>query len=259
MAEKIQDIYLQQGKSQPLVLRCEAETPVVYKPIATVQLTAPLRLTTAVPHGCLDGWRAAITGLKDIDTEANKVRDKDYHAVTVIDTTTLDINDINATAFKAYVSGGVLQYNTPLDLTGYAGRLDIRTGKGKTLLLVCTKAGTSGTARPTSFGTDGTAMWTVTTSAPTKTWSAGTAYVLNDVIDAALLFSMTTANNLIAIDNALKTVTLFFDAADFTGLSWKKGYYELELFKTITRNAAPIVQVYSPLEGFLFLDTENTK
>ena len=206
MSEKTQDLYLQQGKTQPLVLRCET-VPIVYKTISAIQKSAPVRMTLNNTTGLLDGWRAAVTGVKDIDTEANKVKDKDYHAVTLIDATTIEINDINAVGFKTYTSGGVLQFNTPLDLAGYDARLEIRNKKN------------------------------------------------GDTV----LYSMTVTNKLIAIDNALKTVTLYFDAVPFSDLTWKKGYYELELFKTITRDGQQVESVYSPLEGNVYLDVETTK
>lgn len=206
MSEKTQDLYLQQGKTQPLVLRCET-VPIVYKTISAIQKSAPVRMTLNNTTGLLDGWRVAVTGVKDIDTEANKVKDKDYHAVTLIDATTVEINDINAVGFKTYTSGGVLQFNTLLDLAGYDARLEIRNKKN------------------------------------------------GDTV----LYTMTVTNKLIAIDNATKTVTLYFDAVPLSDLTWKKGYYELELFKTITRDGDSIVSVYSPLEGNVFLDVETTK
>lgn len=206
MSEKTQDLYLQQGKTQPLVLRCET-VPIVYKTISAIQKSAPIRMTLNNTTGLLDGWRVAVTGVKDIDTEANKVKDKDYHAVTLIDATTIEINDINAVGFKTYASGGVLQFNTPLDLAGYDARLEIRNKKN------------------------------------------------GDTV----LYTMTVTNKLIAIDNALKTVTLYFDAVPFSDLTWKKGYYELELFKTITRDGQSVESVYSPLEGNVYLDVETTK
>ncbi len=208
MAEKTQNLTLQQGKTQPLVLRCET-TPIVYKAITAIQQTAPVRMTVT-GHGALDGWRAAVTnvkGMTEINATANSIKASDYHPVTVIDANTIEFNDVDAAGFKAYTSGGYLQYNSPMDLSGYAARLQIRNKKG----------------------------------------------------GSTILFSMTTENGLIDIDNALKTVTLYFDAIDFTGLTWKTGYYELELYKDVVRGATTIESVYSPLEGTVTLDVETTK
>lgn len=208
MAEKTQEITLQQGKTQPLVLRCETE-PVVYVPITSITQTAPIRIT-APAHGLVDGWRAAVTNVKgmvEINGEANKLKSGDYHQATVVDGNIVEFNDVNAAGFKAYVSGGYLQYNTPLDLTGFKARLQIRNKKN------------------------------------------------GDTV----LFEMTDDDDLIAIDTTLNTVTLYFDAFDFTAQSWKKGYYELELYKDIVRGTLTIPFVYSPLEGPITLDVETTK
>lgn len=212
MAEKTQDISLQQGKTQPLVLRIETDV-VAYRDISSIDKSAPARIVTTTPHGLVDGWDCVITnalGMTEINQEANKTSysKSERKAVTVVDPTTVTLNKVNAVGFKAHTpTTGVLQYFEPMDLTGFDARMDIRDKKnGNTVL-----------------------------------------------------FSFTTANGLIAIDNALKTVTIYFDALDFTALTWKRGYYELELFKNITRGASTLEYVYSPIEGFIFLDVETTK
>ena len=129
------DLTIQQGKTFTLVLRWETE-PVVYKPITAIQQTAPVRMTVA--NTAPDGWRAAVTSVKGM-TEINaadpaKLRDSDYHALTVIDANTVEFNDVNAAGFKAYVSGGYLQYNTPVDLTDFVARMEIKDKVGGTLL-----------------------------------------------------------------------------------------------------------------------------
>lgn len=46
---------------------------------------------------------------------------------------------------------------------------------------------------------------------------------------AAFLLELTTANSRIAIDNALKTITLTVIATDTAALTWSAGVYDLEL------------------------------
>lgn len=130
------DLLIQQGKTFTLVLRWETE-PIVYKAITAIQQTAPVRLTVT-GHGAPDGWRAAVTSVKGM-TEINaadpaRLRDSDYHALTVLDANTVEFNDINAASFKTYISGGYLQYNTPVDLTGYVARMEIKDKVGGTVL-----------------------------------------------------------------------------------------------------------------------------
>lgn len=133
------DLSLVQGKTFSLVLRWETE-PILYRPITAIQQTAPARLTVTA-HGVPDGWRCAVTnvkGMTEINAEANNLRDKDYNPVTVIDVNTIEINAINAAGFKDYVSGGILQHNTPVSLVGYTARMAIKDKVGGTVLLTLT-------------------------------------------------------------------------------------------------------------------------
>ncbi len=129
------DLPLVQGKTYALVLRWETE-PQVYRAITAIQQTAPVRLTVT-GHGAPDGWRCAVSnvkGMTEINAEANALREKDFNPVTVIDANTLEINSINAAGFKPYVSGGILQFNTPVNLTGYTSRMKIKDKVGGTVL-----------------------------------------------------------------------------------------------------------------------------
>lgn len=114
----------------------------VYKPITAITQTAPARLT--VPgHGLPDGWRVAVTnvkGMTEINAEANKLTSRDYHQATVLDANTIEINDINAAGYKAYTSGGYVQFGTPVDLTGFTARMTIKNKVGGTELLSLTVA-----------------------------------------------------------------------------------------------------------------------
>lgn len=134
-----QDLKIVKGKTFPKVVRWEAE-PIVYKPITGIAQTAPVRITCP-SHGALAGWRAAVTNVKgmvEINGEPNAMRDRDYHPVTVVDPDTLEFNDVNAAGFKPYISGGYLQYNTPVDLTGFTARMAIKDKVGGTVLLSLT-------------------------------------------------------------------------------------------------------------------------
>ena len=125
-----------QGSTFSLVLRWEKE-PIVYKPIAAITQTAPVRITV-LAHGLVEGWRAAVVGGKGMDelrAVPNEIKDRDYHQATVIDADTIEFNDVNASGFKAYGGGAHLQYNTPVPLTGYDARLVIKDKVGGTILL----------------------------------------------------------------------------------------------------------------------------
>lgn len=132
---KVKDLEFKQGKTYLHEIRVE-EKPVIYKNITGIANTAPVRLTVPA-HGLVNNWPAAVTNVKgmvEINTEANNVKDGDYRAATVIDADTVDFNDINAAGFKKYVSGGVLQYNTPIDLSGCTARMSVKDKVGGTEL-----------------------------------------------------------------------------------------------------------------------------
>lgn len=132
-------ITIQQGRTFNRVLRWEAP-PINYKPITAILNSAPVRITAAA-HGLPDDWRTAVVsvkGMTEINAESNNLRDKDYHAATVVDPNTVEINDINAAGFKTYTGGGYLQFNTPVDLTGFTARMTIRDKIGGIELLSLT-------------------------------------------------------------------------------------------------------------------------
>ena len=71
MAEKTQDIHLQQGKTQPLVLRIETDV-IEYRYIASIDKSAPASTT---PAGLVDGWGCIITnclGMTEINQKPTK-------------------------------------------------------------------------------------------------------------------------------------------------------------------------------------------
>lgn len=132
------DLLIRQGKTFSRLLRWEAQ-PIVYKAITAITQTAPVRITAAA-HGIPSGWRAAVTSVKGMcDINADEpIRDSAYHKTTVIDVNTIEFNDVNAADFKAYTSGGYVQYNTPVDLTGVTARLMIKDKVGGTTLVTLT-------------------------------------------------------------------------------------------------------------------------
>ena len=135
------DLVIQQGKTFTLVLRWETE-PVVRKAITGVSFASGAPRITAVGHGAPDGWRCTMYGIKgpkQLNAENNPPRSDDYHAATVLDADTIELNEINpydeqGNELPAYVSGGYLQYNTPVDLSGYMARMAIKDKISGTVL-----------------------------------------------------------------------------------------------------------------------------
>jgi tRNA threonylcarbamoyladenosine modification (KEOPS) complex Pcc1 subunit len=110
-----------QGSTFTEVLRWESSKK-VYKPITGITNAAPT-VVTATDHGVPDGWRIKITnvgGMTDINSA------EVYHQATKVDTNTIELNAVNSLGYKVYTSGGVVEYNEPIDLTGYTARMQIR-------------------------------------------------------------------------------------------------------------------------------------
>jgi len=107
-----------------------------YAAITAIAQSAPVSIT-AVAHGLTDGWRAAVVsvkGMTEINATTNALRDRDFHPVTVVNANSVKINAINAADFRAYTSGGYLQFYVPMSLAAYTAELTISTRPNGTVL-----------------------------------------------------------------------------------------------------------------------------
>lgn len=109
-----------QGSTFRKVLRWESSTR-VYVPITGIQKSAPV-VVTAPNHGVPVGWRARVVGAGGM----KEINSSDYATVTATTTDTVVFNEINSLAYTAYTTGGVLEYNTPVNLSNYTARMQIR-------------------------------------------------------------------------------------------------------------------------------------
>jgi len=119
-----------QGSTFREVFRWESALK-TYLPITNITKTAPVAVqcTGTLPPV---GWRAKITsaaGMKEINSE-------EYRIITESSGSTVIINSINASGYTTYTSGGILEYNTPIDLSGYTARLQIRPQIASTLIIL---------------------------------------------------------------------------------------------------------------------------
>lgn len=136
-----QDYTIKQGETWRRVLRWEQGT-FVYKTVTAATATAPVTVT-AVDHGLVAGWRFAlsnIAGMVNLNAKEEPPNElTEYHTAVVVSSDIVEINDINAKAFPAYISGGVLRYHPPVDLTGYTARMQFRkSAKDAAILLSLT-------------------------------------------------------------------------------------------------------------------------
>lgn len=111
-----------QGSTFKEVIRWESSTK-AYKTITGITKAAPC-VITAVAHGIPVGWRTKVTNVVGM-TAINSA--DTYNQVTATTTDTVTINEVNSLGYAAYVSGGVLEYNVPMDLTGMTARMQIRS------------------------------------------------------------------------------------------------------------------------------------
>jgi hypothetical protein len=123
----VTDLTIKQGSTFSRVLRWESPV-VTYKPITAVTKSAPVRITV-VSHGIPEGWRVniqSVQGMKQLNKVYTPPKDSDYHRTTVVDPSNIELNDVNSLEYTSYTSGGVVAFNTPVDLTGYTARMQIK-------------------------------------------------------------------------------------------------------------------------------------
>lgn len=136
------DLIVEQGRTFRSVVRWEVE-PLVYRPITGITRAAP-PVITAAAHGIPNGWRAAVVdavGMVEMNAKKNPPALSDYRRMTVIDASTVSVDELSAAAFRAYVSGGYLAYFMPADLLSCTARMSIKNKVGGTLLASLTSAG----------------------------------------------------------------------------------------------------------------------
>ena len=117
-------------------------TPIVRKPITAIDFSMGAPRPSVAAHGLFEGWGVAVYGVKSprqINAANNPPEGIDYHSATVIDTGTIELNDVtpvdeNGQEWPAYTSGGFIQYDTPVDLTGYTARMSIKDKIGGAVL-----------------------------------------------------------------------------------------------------------------------------
>ena len=170
-----QDFIIQKGKTFSRVIRWESE-PFIYKAIMAITKAAPV-VVTAVGHGVPDGWRVAIVSVQGM-TEINALnappRTADYKRATLLTVDTLSINEINSAEFSTYTSGGFVQYYTPVDLTGYTARMDIRaTETSATALLELNTNPPGPDTRIVINNTTKTITLTISATDTVVTWKTG--------------------------------------------------------------------------------------
>jgi hypothetical protein len=130
-ADNTLDLEVKQGKTYNRTLQWESAN-FVWKPITAATAANPCVLTIPT-HGMPDGWHFQIAGAKgmtklnqDADTGLGANGLVDY-VNKLVDVNTVELNDVAASDFSAYLGGGSIVYRQPMDLTGFTGRMMVKT------------------------------------------------------------------------------------------------------------------------------------
>lgn len=130
------DIVIQKGSTWVRTLRWES-LPWVYTPITAITKAAPM-VVTAAGHGLVTGWRAGIVGvvgMRQANSKNIPPRATDLKKVTFVSSSQVSFNDVVSLDYSAYVSGGALISYTPVSLSGFTARMQIRVTADATTTL----------------------------------------------------------------------------------------------------------------------------
>lgn len=136
---KALDLAVTKGKTFTYVVRWETDV-ITYAAVTAITQAAPVTITSTA-HGVPNGWRVAVVsvkGMTQINAAGDPPKDKDYHAATVSSANALQLNTVNSAGYKAYASGGYVQYFTPAALAGFTARMSVKDKVGGVELLSLT-------------------------------------------------------------------------------------------------------------------------
>lgn len=149
-----EDIVIYQGATWNPVLQWLQELP-VQKAITAVALGLPT-LATVTGHGItgtarVPVWITGVDGTRALNTTGYRATDEPLWA-SAVDANTLAV-DFDSSGLRKYLSGGVLTYYPPVDLSAYTAREEIRDSIDAPAALVVL---TSSPAAGITLGADGT-------------------------------------------------------------------------------------------------------
>lgn len=171
-----QNFKVYQGSTFSPIFRWESARK-VYKTITGITQAAPC-VVTAVGHGVPDGWRVKVTNVGGM-TQINSTTA--YKTATLKTVDTIEFNDINSLGYTAYTTGGVLEYNDPVTLTGYTAKMQIRASiTDATVILELTDANGKITLNNTTK-----TISIILTAAETAAFTFGTAVYSLELTDGS--------------------------------------------------------------------------
>lgn len=163
------DLDIQQGATFSRELQWCSSAP-VHKVISGVTVGLPT-LVEAIGHGLTTQtpvWITNVRGPRTLNTD--DYRFSEPLSATVIDADNLAI-EADTGSQPAYQSGGVLTYYSPLDLTGYTARMQVRQSVGSEQILLELTTEDGGIAIDAATGT--ITLQVSATDSAAFTWRAG--------------------------------------------------------------------------------------
>lgn len=124
------NLEIQQGRTFLKTLRW-GEPRRQYRQIQAATQAAPCVLTVT-GHGMPDEWAFRISNCKGM-TELNADR---YYQATVVDEDHIELNEVISSGFRAYQGGGIIAYNSPVNLDGYTAKMQVRKRVESTEVLI---------------------------------------------------------------------------------------------------------------------------
>ncbi len=125
-----------QGSTFKEVYRWESQTK-QYANISAITKAAPCVITTSANHGIPSGWRVRVTGAGGMK-EINMTAEDSYYIATGAGNNTITLNQVNSAGYTTYTSGGVVEWNTPIPLTGFTAKMQLRETIDSSVILELT-------------------------------------------------------------------------------------------------------------------------
>lgn len=257
----VEPLRIRKGETFVRVLRWASNT-ITYKSITAASKAGPCVLT--VPsHGIPDGWLinriVSILGMTQLNTHKliagewiqtalGEQFDEGLKA-TVLSSSSIELNEVNASGYTTYISGGVIEYYSPASLSGFTARMQIRdSADDEDVLLTLTTSTQNAVVTGSISGTvltvtavtsgaleagqllsgTGVTAGTVVISPGTGTGGTGT-YNVNESQTVASTAITGTAGAGIALDDTEKTITLMLPVTTVDLIEWETGVATIEM------------------------------
>lgn len=131
MAAQTFNLSIARGKTLEQVM-LYSHPHLTYRPISALLTSAPVRFTVA-NHGIPENWPVRIQGITS-PTQLNTEEGKVVQAF-IVDANTIELNEMDASSWGTFEVSGHVVFKTPVVLTGWVFRMQVRSSVGGDVLL----------------------------------------------------------------------------------------------------------------------------